>query len=168
MHIKHILGTVAFVLASQAGATTINWNDHGPLELTANVVQSGSFSDIINFTLPNTGPITPLAVTAVANNLTPVLGISNGTVSFFEHVSAGNDVLLGHFAFSGVTGDTQHVFTPTVAGNYFYQVSGTGTGTSGGFYSLTSAPVPEASAWSMALCSVMLIGLIHRRNKRRL
>ena len=167
MRIKHILGTAAFALACQAGATTINWNDHGPVELTANIVQNGSFSDIINFTLPSTGPITPLAVTAVANNLNPVLGISNGTVRFFEHVGAGNDVLLGNFSFSGITGDTKHIFTPTVAGSYFYEVSGKGTGTSGGFYSLTSAPVPEPSAWSMALCSVLMIGLIYRRNKRR-
>lgn len=163
MQIKHILGVTALALAGHVGATTIDWGDHGPLELAVGAAPTGNFTDTIDFTLMDA---TPLAVTAVSNNLGSLLDITDGTISLYEHGSDGS-VLLGSYDFNGTTGDLSRIFTPMEAGSYFYSIKGTGTGTNGGLYSITSAPVPEPKAWALTLSAVLLLGAIYQRKKHR-
>lgn len=165
MRLNYSVGVLALLLACQAGATVTDWTDHGPLEIAVGVAAKGSFSDTIDFTLSDA---TPLWVTTVANNLGPVLGIADGKISFFSHASAGTDVLLGSYDFSGVTGDTTRTFTPNGPGSFFYRISGIGTGANGGIYTLTSAPaaVPEPRTMTLALCGLVALAVASRRRPR--
>lgn len=164
MQIKHLAVILGTALAAHAAvAADIDWGAHGTLELVAQTVDPGDFSDTIFFTLPKD---TGLAATAVSNNLLSVLGIMDGTLSLYFD-KPGPDTLIGSFSFDGTTGSSSLSFAPTLAGDYYYLVSGTATGSSGGFYSLSSTtlPVPEPRTWSLALSGLMAAGLVARRRR---
>lgn len=165
MHFKHSIGVIALLLGCQAGATVTDWADHGLLEVSVGVTPTGAFTDTIDFSLSDAAP---LWVTTVANNLGPVLGIADGKISFFQHATSGTDVLLGSYDFSGTSGDTTRTFTPTGPGDFFYRITGTGTGASGGFYTVTSAPaaVPEPRTMTLALCGLVALAVASRRRPR--
>lgn len=160
MYIKQFWGITALMLACHAGAATTSWGTHDPLETAVGTVSTGSFVDTLNFTLTDA---TPLMATTVANNLGDVLGIKEGRVSLFAHVDESNNTLINAFDFTGSTGDTPRMFQTLGPGRYFYQITGTATGSHGGLYTLSSAPVPEVSVWALSLCAALLVGGIYRR-----
>lgn len=106
---------------------------HAPLETTVGTVAKGSFVD------------------------------THGCVALFADGGGDDDTLIDAFDFSGTTGDTPRTFQPGGPRSYFYQITGTATGTHGGLYTLASAPVPEPNAWALAMCAVLLIRRIYRR-----
>ncbi|MGE5450759.1 MAG: FxDxF family PEP-CTERM protein [Acidobacteriota bacterium] len=164
MSIKHLVGALAMAAACSAGATTVNWDSHGALELAAMTVDKGSFADYLNFTLDGNSA---LKATAVSTNLSPLLGIEDASISLYSH--GATDTLINSYTFDGTTGSTSHMFYPTGPGSYFYKITGVATGTMGGFYSIASATaaVPEPRVWALALSALLTVGLISRRGSRR-
>jgi hypothetical protein len=170
MKMKLLVAAAAGAAAINAGATTVDWGVHDLLELTAILANPGAISDTINFSIAST-PNLPntITYTAVANNLTNVLGINNGRVELFrDNPGATPDVSLGGFSFDGTTGSTSHSFLSLVPGaNYYYQVTGTATGSQGGFYTLTSTvtPVPEPETYALMLAGLAVGASLYRRRK---
>lgn len=153
-------------LSFNANASTVDWGDHGVLQTGAAMTPVGSFADIYLFGLSSAMVLTS---SAVANNLGSVLGLSGGMVTLFSDVP-GPDLTLGSYLFSGDTSTLTHSFGSVLAGNYYYTVSGVGTGAMGGFYALASAHetavsvVPEPSALALMLAGLGIVGLKgHRR-----
>jgi hypothetical protein len=164
MKLKILAAAAMSVLAVGAHATDVDWGDHGPLQLTAILVDhAGSFTDNIMFTIPGASNISS---TTVANNLMSFLNIDNGMVSLFKE-AGDTDTLLGSYSFDGTTGSTWHTFSALTGGDYYYQITGNATGTSGGFYSITSAvqAVPEPETYALLLAGLGIMGSLYRRRK---
>lgn len=164
MNLKHITALAASVLALNAGATTTNWGAHDPLEVGVGLVSPGAFSDTFSFSLLD---VTNLVSTTVANNLASggILGITSGTVNLYKEAGVV-DQLVGSYAFSGTSGDATHSFLSLLAGDYYYQVSGSAQGSLGGFYALSSAPtapIPEPETYAMLLAGLIACGVMYRR-----
>ncbi|WP_310462198.1 FxDxF family PEP-CTERM protein [Sphaerotilus sp.] len=158
---------LASTLAFNAQAATTDWGTHGPLEVASVLMPMGSFSDTYLFSLT---AAETLFSTAVSNNLTSALNITGGQVSLFKEEGAV-DAAVGSFAFNDVTGSISHAFGILTLGNYYYEVTGAGVGSLGGFYTLSStllpvSPVPEADSLAMMLAGLGVIGFLGRRRIR--
>ncbi|HET9644830.1 MAG TPA: FxDxF family PEP-CTERM protein [Burkholderiaceae bacterium] len=171
MRMKLLVAAAASAAAINAGAaTTVDWGVHDPLELAAILADPGAISDTINFSISST-PNLPntITYTAVANNLTSVLGVSNGMVELFrDNPGTTADSSLGSFSFDGTTGSTSHSFLSLVPGaDYYYRITGTATGSHGGFYTLTSTvtPVPEPESYALMLAGLAVGASLYRRRK---
>ena len=163
MKLKLLAAAALSALACGAQATTIDWGVHGDLEVAAVLTDPGAFSDIINFSIPGTSDI---ASTTVANNLMTVLNLNDGMVSLYQEAGAV-DNLVGSYSFDGTTGSTWHSMLNLTAGDYYYQITGTATGSQGGFYSISSTvtPVPEPETYAMLLAGLGIVGSLYRRRR---
>lgn len=158
---------LASTLALDAQALTTDWGTHDQLEVAAVVTPVGAFNNTYLFSLTDSES---LFSTAVSNNLTTALSITDGQVSLFKENGAV-DAAVGSFAFNDVTGSISHAFGILSMGDYYYQVSGSGVGTLGGFYTLSSTleavtPVPEADSLAMMLAGLGVLGFLGRRRTR--
>lgn len=154
------------ILSTGVQAKEVTWDDHDFIEVGAGVVSPGAIDDTYVFTLID--PAT-LYASAVANNLNATFGITDGVVSLLREGGDGApDVLVANFAFDGTSGNSTNSFGQLAAGEYFYRVSGTGTGHTGGVYSITSevAPVPEPATSAMVAVAGMVFLLLQRRRHR--
>jgi len=160
MKLKLLAAAAISVLALGANATTVDWGVHGDLEVAAILDDPGVIDDIINFSIPGTSNLTS---TTVANNLMTVLNIDSGMVSLFDSSST----LLGSYSFDGTTGSTWHTITNLSPGDYYYEITGMATGSSGGFYSISStiSPVPEPETYALLLAGLGVVGSLYRRRK---
>ena len=163
------ISTSCFMLPA-AHATVTNWGVHGDIEYGVGTPGTGAFADIFTFTLPI---FNNLDSVAVANNLLPIEHVTNGTVSLYQGIfgDAIPDVLKMSYGFNGTTGSTQHTALGlTNGGSYYYKVSGIGSGSDGGFYTLSSSllpvPVPEAETYMMLMAGVGLMGWAFRRRNQ--
>jgi len=158
------LFATAGLFAAQALATTTDWGVHDTLEVAAAVTSIGSFEDSYRFKLP--GKLS-LFSTAVSNNLTQVLGLGSGNVALLREDGAA-DLAVGSFAFDETTGSISHPFGALDSGDYYYLVSGIGTGAAGGFYALSSTitAVPEASAYALMLAGLGATLFVVRRRRQ--
>lgn len=159
--------TIASTFAFNAQAVTTDWGVHDALEVASVRTPVGSFNDSYLFSLT---AVETLFSTAVSNNLTSALNITGGQVSLFREAGAV-DTTVGSFAFNDVTGSISHAFGLLGAGDYYYEVSGAGTGSLGGFYTLSSTllpvtPVPEADSLAMMLAGLGVLGFLGRRRIR--
>jgi hypothetical protein len=159
-----ITGTLAF---NAQAVTTTDWGVHGALEVASLVTPVGSFNDSYLFSL--TAEET-LFSTAVSNNLNSTLIITGGQVSLFKEAGVV-DAAVGSFAFNDVTGSISHAFGILGMGDYYYQLTGEGVGSLGGFYTLSStllpvSPVPEAGSLAMMLAGLGVVGFLGRRRIR--
>jgi hypothetical protein len=157
----------ASTFAFNAEAITTNWGVHDALEVAAVVTPVGSFNDTYLFSLTATET---LFSTAVSNNLTSALNITGGQVSLFKELGAV-DTTVGSYAFNDVTGSISHAFGILPLGDYYYQITGSGVGSLGGFYTLSStllpvSPVPEADTLAMMLAGLGVMGFLGRRRIR--
>lgn len=165
MKIRFAAIAVASALAFNAHATNTDWSTHDILEIAAQVTPVGSFSDSYLFSLTGTRNLFSTAVSNnVSNNNGSVLGLIGGTVSLYRDVR-GLDVAVDSFAFDGASGTSSHPFAALVAGDYYYTVSGIGSGSQGGLYtfSSTAAPVPEPQTFALILGGLAAVGLMIRR-----
>jgi hypothetical protein len=170
IHHTFLAATVALAstLAFQAQAiTTTDWGVHGALEVASVVTPVGGFQDTYLFSL---SAAETLFSTAVSNNLTSALNITGGQVSLFKEEGMV-DTAVGSFAFNDVTGSISHPFGILGLGDYYYELTGAGVGSLGGFYTLSStllpvSPVPEADTLAMMLAGLGVIGFLGRRRMR--
>jgi hypothetical protein len=116
------------------------------------ITSVGSFQDTCLFSPME---VSALFSTAVSNNLTNVLGLSDGMVSLYMEAGAV-DTALGSFSFTDSTGSISHAFCALSAGDYYYSVSGNGTGAVGGFYTISS----------LVMAGLGAIGFVARRRKQ--
>lgn len=165
MKLKLLAAAAISALAFSAQAdVVVDWGNHGSdVQIAPIGVDPGSFTDLINFSIPG---LSNIASTTVANNLLSVLNIENGMVKLFMD-NGENDQLIGQYNFDGTTGNTWHQMFNLQAGNYYYQITGNATGSQGGFYSLTStvAAVPEPETYAMLLAGLGIVASLYRRRK---
>jgi hypothetical protein len=164
MGLKHLLVASAAVLALNAQASSADWGAHGPLEVGVSLVSPGDINDTFTFTLSQPSS---LVSTAVSNNLGALLQIDNGVVKLYKEAGK-EDTFLGSFEFDGTTGSTSHAFVTDGPGTYYYSVVGQATGSSGGYYSITSSagPVPEPTTMALTLAGLASAGMMYRRRVR--
>lgn len=168
---------VAAVLGSPAAkAVTYSFEDHGSSEVSqvvsGGVVSNGSFADVYSFSLSSQSLVTSTAVTA---NVSSVFRIVGGVYQLFSGLyGSGTETLVGGgWTFDGTSGDTPNSL-PLDAGNYFYLVTGTATGSAGGVYSLVSTAkamavataVPEPETYALWLSGLCVVGFVVMRRRR--
>lgn len=156
----------AIALASTAHATTFSatdWGSHDTLEIAAPLTAVGDFEDRYLFTLPSD---VQLFSSAVSVNINDVLGLSGGKVTLFREAGAV-DTEAGSYSFGPATGDVTHSFGSPLAGAYYYLVTGTGTGSLGGAYVLTSTvlAVPEPETAAMLLSGLGALVFLTKRRR---
>lgn len=154
---------VASTLAFNASATTTDWFTHDLLEVAAAITPVGAFEDTYLFSLvtANNG-----MSTAVSNNLGDVLGLTEGNVALFKEDGAV-DIAIGNYAFDDASGSVSYEFGALAAGNYYYAVTGMGTGSLGGFYTISSSvtAVPEPETYAMMMAGLGVMGLLLKRSR---
>lgn len=162
---KFKLATLALasLFAVGAQASTTDWGVHDTLEIGVSLTPVGAFDDFFLFSVLSDQAAFS---TAVANNLTDVLGVQGGKVDLYKEAGAV-DTLAGSFNFGGATGNISHAFGTLSAGSYYYEVTGAGTGSLGGFYSITStvSAVPEPQTYALFVGGLAGIGFMLRRRQ---
>ena len=163
MKFRFALIAAASALAFNAQADTTDWGVHDALEVGVNRTPFGSFEDTYLFAFTEA---MGLFTTTVANNQLPALSIDQGMVTLYR-VAGAIDVSLGSFAFDGTTGSTTHAFGSLGSGDYYYQVTGIGTGNRGGFYTLSSqvTAMPEPETYALMLSGLGVIGFLALRRR---
>lgn len=145
---------------SGAQASTTDWGTHDTIE-TGIASLSGSFSEIFDFTL--TAPTTSLSTLAVSAEASPFFGLSTDSIVWLYKETGAVDQFLSAYSFGSLF--TAHGL---LAGDYYYKVTGSTTGSLGGVLALTSttAPVtvvPEPESYLMLLAGLGMIGLMAKR-----
>jgi hypothetical protein len=153
----------ASTLAFNASATTTDWLTHNVLEVAAAITPVGAFEDTYLFSLASAH--TAISTT-VSNNLGTVLGLTDGSVALFKENGAV-DIAIGDYAFDDVSGSVSYDFGALSAGSYYYAVTGMGTGSLGGFYTISSSvtAVPEPETYAMMMAGLGVMGLLLKRSR---
>lgn len=121
-------------------------------------VPFGAFNDRWNFTFPLTGG--SASASAVSLSLTDILGINGLQLQLFD----SSNTLLRTGAQSGQSVTMNNVAL-TGGQNYYYVVSGAGTGSSGGAYTFiaSASPVPEPETYALFLAGLAAVSFVARR-----
>ena len=165
--VAQAVALAAALSAPAAQAVVTDWGVHDPLEFGGGwLVPPGAFDDFFKFTMPFSGEVSSVAV---ANNLLSILNITEGMVQLWEGTYGDlvPDTLKLSYSFDGTTGSTAHTVSGLTGGfSYYYEVSGTAGGSSGGIYILTSTLIPEPESYAMLLAGLGLMGFVARRRKQ--
>lgn len=159
-----VLAIVLAASASAAQATVFDWGSHGSVEYGSVFNAPGNFEDFFAFNLT---PGASLASTSVSNNIPTITDIIGGTVELFQgnYWDATADVLIGSYTFDGTSGSSPYTFASLTSGDYFYRVTGTAAGAAGGFYTISSAPIPEPETYAMLLAGLGATLIARKRKK---
>lgn len=166
MKMKSALFAVALLtFAASAQATTFDWGHHDSIEYGSVFNTPGAFEDFFAFNLT---PLSDLASTSVSNNIPVITDISGGLVELYQgsYWDATADTLVGSYAFDGTTGSSPTLFGSLSTGDYYYRVTGTATGLAGGFYTISSAPIPEPETYAMLLAGLGFTLLARQRKAK--
>jgi len=174
------LAVLVALLASATSSMAVdyNWGPHDPSENNSPNV-TGSFSDLYTFSVTGQSVI---AGVAVSNNvvITPfpnfnitVFNINNGLFSLWQDngvvgIGGGDLKIGGDWVFNGTSGSTSNTVALN-AGNFYYLVTGSATGTAGGLYTIASAlqPIPEPETYALMLAGLGVIGFVASRRRPR-
>jgi hypothetical protein len=130
-----------------------------PFSSAVPVFGQGAFSDDWMFTAPlNSGSVSGAAISV---NLSPFYNIDSILIRLFD--SSDNLVATG----SSGSG-TSLTDIPVVAGDsYYFEVSGSVTGASNGFYTFTAvaAPIPEPGTYALMLMGLVAVGAVAGRRR---
>lgn len=159
-----VLG-LAFAAGANAANTTIDLGDVTFANTQEGFVfHTGSFTDQIRFELkqPALGEGQAFAYDSFLNNKLE-LSFSSASLYMVGSASPLASLMISpdkNFVFGGGT---------LAAGKYYFEISGTTTGTQGGKYGYSTSitPVPEPESYAMFLAGLGLIGAIARRRKQQ-
>jgi hypothetical protein len=153
--------------------TTADWGLHDPIEAVY-IQPKGNVDDFILFAVKDA---TGILSTAVSKHIGAEHARKGGTVYLFQGIG---DVLVGSYEFGDGTGSIAHEFD-LQPGGYYYRVVSTGTGASGGAYTLSSSlstetklgeagstqlnNVPEPQSHALVLAGLGALGWSTKRRK---
>ncbi len=158
-------GAVLAFAGLSASASETAWGIHDAAESVAmRYPTNTTFDDVYSFTL---GQASSLLAVAVSNDALSVFNIEGGQVSLFKDTDGNftNDTALSSFAFDQAA--TFKQWSALAAGDYYYRIAGTVTGTQGGTYVLSSAlmPIPEPETYALLLAGLGAVAFVSRRRK---
>ena len=160
--LKLLLSSCLLSLSAVAQAATFNIGSLpiAPAVYTNTSNVSGSFSDIYNFVFSALGATA--SGSAVSINISPILSIENVNVSIFD--SANTLIASGPLGSSSVIFDIALI----PGASYFYSVTGTAVGQSGGFYSFlaSAAPIPEPGTYALMLGGMAVVAFMVKRRRQ--
>lgn len=162
--ISSVLAVGLFAVAGVGHAAVTDWGAHDDVEFGSGF-GTGAFLDIFKFTLPTAGDVTSSALSSV---LKPKVGAFWGDVKLFSGTYGGASSLVGGYTFGPTTAFNFYSTPGLMAGDYFYQVSGTYAGK--GSYLLDSeftstvVPVPEPETYALLALGLACVA-IGRRSK---
>lgn len=154
-----LAAVLAFSAQANAATYSLNYSD-----LTSdyeNIVSGiqGSFSDTYTFTLPVASDI---GASLSSNNFTLKAKVVSNISDLTEILYNGSNVqLYTNF------GTFQNAIGTLGAGSYSFVISGMGSGSKGGNYTLDAAaqPVPEPTESALMLSGIAMLGFIAARRK---
>lgn len=167
-----LLSAIGLFAAGTVHAASYELGTLGPTPVTlSESVGIGSFTDYLNFTIaaPDTyasgvAQNISFSYTSSSGNSVNALNISNFEASLYSIGASGSTLLLGPVA-AGTT-----LSAALTSGNYFFELTGSGTGKYGGEYAITAsavAPVPEPAEATLMAVGLGLVGFLALRNKRQ-
>lgn len=159
-----VLAFALLAAGASAQATVFDWGSHGTVEYGSVFNSPGDFEDFFAFNLT---PGASLSSTSVSNNIPVITDVANGLVELFQGNYWDNtaDTLVGSYEFDGTTGSSPYTFASLASGDYYYRVTGAATGLAGGFYTISSAPIPEPETYAMLLAGLGATLIARRRRK---
>jgi hypothetical protein len=132
-----VLANASVSNAYATSITTIDWGLHDSIEV-AFIQPKGNVDDFILFALNDA---TGVLSSAESKDFGAANGGKGGTVYLFHDIG---DVLVGSYDFGGGTAGNGHEFD-LQPGHYYYRIVGTGSGASGGAYTLSSSLSAETA-----------------------
>ncbi|MCQ9373247.1 FxDxF family PEP-CTERM protein [Methyloversatilis sp. XJ19-13] len=158
---KSLLAVAVTGLFAVSGAqAATDWGVHDSIETAIPTIAAGAFSEIFEFSLTS---VTSLTTSISSVEVLSFLNISDGIVYLYKDMGA-TDAFVSAYGF----GSSSFTASSLAAGDYYYKVTGTATGSGGGVFALvsTTAPiavVPEADTYLMMLAGLGMIGLMAKR-----
>lgn len=155
-----VAALVSGICAVGSAQAATDWGTHDAIE-TGVMAVTGSFSEIFDFTLSD--PTATLSTIAVSSTAEPWFSFAPDTMVWLYKETGAIDTFLSAYSFG-----TLFSAYNLAAGDYYYKVTGTATGSLGGVFALTSttapvAVVPEADSYAMMLAGLGMLGLMAKR-----